>query len=560
VAESGLDAETVAERVTAPVAKGSNPQFKQRRTASALAFESPQDALRQAERDNIRRAGLFFVPLCIGAILVVHFFIEGHPIWQRVYIAALASVLVLQPWVLYLARDPSSYTERRLLVPWVCLALVVAVNQLYWGPFSGGTVVSVLALAVVGPSFSLRLGMIAYLAAAAAHAIGAGLILAGYPDTGVIRGDHLGFGAQLVVSLLVQAILLMAFIFARTGRHSAEKRVTEVYAAVRVIAQREAVLAEARDDLRRALGEGREGLFTGQVLGNYQLGTVLGRGAMGEVYVGTHTETGSEAAIKVLRRSLLAEPDLVMRFVREIETTASIEDRHIVKVLEVGISEAPIPYIAMERLSGESLADMLRRKPRLPLRQLVELVEQVSSGIRVAHACDVVHRDLKPQNLFLTEHEGGSRTWKVLDFGISKLVGQGDELSEDRLVGTPQYMSPEQARGDEVDERADVYGLAAVAYRALTGHPPFARGELHAVVHDVIYSMPIEPNHLADIPEAVEVVLRVGLAKRAQDRFRSIEAFARAIENAARDRLPAALYQQAQELNQERPWAQIRSI
>lgn len=568
--EVGPDVETVTERVTPSpddergrprtreIATGTDPGA-QKSASSRLAFGTPEDALRQAEIDNIRKAGIFFCALAAGAIVVVHFFIDGHPVLQPIYITVLASFFVIHQWIIYLTRRPELYVEERLLLPWFMLSLAAAVNQLYWGAFSGGIVVSVLALSVVGPSFSIRLGLIFYGATAISHMVGAIAVIAGFEDVGVVTGDELPVQTQVVITLLLQGVLVLAFLFARATRRSAVKHITELHEAVRVLGQREAVLAEARDDLKRALGLYGEGVFSGHTFGNYKLDVVIGRGAMGEIYEGIHITSGELAAVKVLRRSSMGTRDLVQRFVREIETMSKIEDEHVVKVLEVGLNEVPIPYIALERLEGESLKEILRREVRMSVRQLVVMVNQVASGISAAHAVNVVHRDIKPQNLFRAVH-GDEQTWKVLDFGISKLVGEGSALTEDRIVGTPQYMSPEQARRESIDMRTDVYGLAAVAYRALTGHAPYARGALHAVIHDVIYSMPIEPKHLADVPDQVDMVLRIGLAKDLGDRFPTVAAFARALTSAADDRLTPAIIAKASELQSRRPWSQIRHL
>src|SRR5262249_34184378 len=154
-------------------------------------------------------------------------------------------------------------------------------------------------------------------------------------------------------------------------------------------------------------------------------------------------------------------------------------------MLEVSDEEAPIPFIAMERLVGSDLAEQLRETPRMTLSAAVDLVRQVASGIATAHAAGIVHRDLKPQNLFLAERESGRPVWKVLDFGLSKLVDQTVTLTRGLVIGTPAYMAPEQAAGRDTDRRTDVYALTAILYRVLTGEPPFNASDAVATVLEV---------------------------------------------------------------------------
>jgi len=148
---------------------------------------------------------------------------------------------------------------------------------------------------------------------------------------------------------------------------------------------------------------------------------------------------------------------------------ARLESPNIVHVYEVSPPSAPVPYLAMERLRGTDLASRLRKENRIPSDELVVLLDQVARGLEVARLAGVVHRDLKPHNLFL--HDGA--TWKILDFGVSKLADSEGTLTGEGIVGTPQYMAPEQASGGQVSHLADVYALGAIAYRCLTGRSPF---------------------------------------------------------------------------------------
>jgi len=220
-----------------------------------------------------------------------------------------------------------------------------------------------------------------------------------------------------------------------------------------------------------------------------------------------------------------------------------------VRVLEVGDESAALPYLAMERLSGEDLAQILRREERLEPARVVELVRQVGRGLTVAATAGIVHRDLKPQNLMSADG-----VWKILDFGVSKLVEHGGTLTEGEAIGTPHYMAPEQARGGDVDARTDLYALGAIAYRSLTGHPPFKGGSPSEVLLAVISTMPVRPSALAALPRDVDAALALAMAKRPDDRFDSADRLADALEAALAERLDDTLRKRAARLVMIQPW------
>jgi serine/threonine protein kinase len=223
-------------------------------------------------------------------------------------------------------------------------------------------------------------------------------------------------------------------------------------------------------------------------------------------------------------------------------------------VREIGEAPEGSAYIAMELLDGDDLASLLRGSATLPLEHCVDLVRDVARGLEALHAANVVHRDLKPQNLFRCR--GTKPSWKILDYGVSKLVDGTATLTEGNLVGTPAYMSPEQAQGRAVDPRSDVFALACVAYRVLTGRRPFAGADTPQLLYQVVYNAPIRPRELSSaIPRDVELVLAIAFAKRPEDRFRSAASFAVAFEAAARGELDAALRDKAEKLLVALPWA-----
>jgi serine/threonine-protein kinase len=263
-------------------------------------------------------------------------------------------------------------------------------------------------------------------------------------------------------------------------------------------------------------------------VGSFQLGVVIGRGAMGEVYEARHVDTGEEAAVKLLHPNVVGDRGYVERFVREVQAARAVESPHIVRVLQVSDPGAAFPFLAMERLRGHDLAHTLRTRRRLGRERVLQLVREVGAGIEAAGNAGIVHRDIKPQNLFL-HGAGDARVWKILDFGVSKLGGGGGTLTQGRVVGTPGYMAPEQAQGKDVDSRADLYALAAIAYRAITGHPPFTGKDAATTLYHVVYDMPRRPSELAELPPDVDAVLAIALAKNPDDRFFTAFEFAGAL-------------------------------
>ncbi len=209
--------------------------------------------------------------------------------------------------------------------------------------------------------------------------------------------------------------------------------------------------------------------------GRYLIEEHLATGGMGAVFRARHVYMRKDVALKVLRPDLSASAELVERFRREAEIAASLEHDHIVRVTDFGRSPEGWLFLAMELLFGESLFDRLRREGFLPPEEAVTILWQVCAGLEAAHARGVVHRDLKPENVFLARSPGGREVAKILDFGIAKMADPSEvgATQAGMVVGTPEYLSPEQATGSEVDGRADLYTVGLIAWRALTGRHPF---------------------------------------------------------------------------------------
>ena len=270
---------------------------------------------------------------------------------------------------------------------------------------------------------------------------------------------------------------------------------------------------------------------------------------MGEVYEAQRVGDKAEAAVKLLHPGTLSDPTHVARFVREAETTSKLDCPHIVRVLEVGTTTGEVPFLAMERLRGNDLAHTLRRQRRLALPAAASLSEQIAAGLEAARVAGIVHRDLKPHNVFV----GADGLWKILDFGVSKSGGSGT-LTRGHVIGTPAYMAPEQARGEDVDHRADVYSLAAILYRSVTGHPAFTGKDVPTTLYDVVYRIPTQPSMLVQLPADVDRVLALGLAKASRDRFATALELATWFTAAIRDELSPEQRRRADDLTAKHPW------
>ncbi len=280
------------------------------------------------------------------------------------------------------------------------------------------------------------------------------------------------------------------------------------------------------------------GALTGAVLGGaYQVTHLIGEGGMGAVYEALQLRLNKRVAIKVMSRELASNSEALARFRREAEVTSRLGHPHLVNVMDFGATDSGEPYLVMEYLDGEDLDHRIRRLTRLPLETAVEITRQVASALSAAHDEGIVHRDLKPGNVFLVKVKGEADFVKVLDFGISKIKASRTKLTRaSAVMGTPEYMSPEQATGliEEIDHRADQWALGCIAWEMLSGHAPFIADDMAALFYQVINMDPHPLSRRAPgLPAEVESVLRRALAKQAANRYPLIKDFSRAFETAA---------------------------
>jgi hypothetical protein len=266
--------------------------------------------------------------------------------------------------------------------------------------------------------------------------------------------------------------------------------------------------------------------------GSYRVIRPLGSGGMGVVYEASHLRLAGRYAVKLLNAATAGHPEGLERFRREAQVTSGLRDPAIVQVIDFNQLDDGTPYLVMEFVEGRELAAVIAEEAPLSPTRTAHLVQAIAGGLGAAHRCDVVHRDLKPQNVFVLGADGGrgQERVKILDFGISKMrsASTPQMTAESALLGTPQYMSPEQARGavHEVDARTDQFALAVMAYEMLAGRPPFVAAGAATLLYKIVHE---DPPPLAQLrlglAPAVETVLRVALSKRREDRYPTIEDF-----------------------------------
>jgi serine/threonine protein kinase len=274
--------------------------------------------------------------------------------------------------------------------------------------------------------------------------------------------------------------------------------------------------------------------LTGQLLaGKYRVGDRLGSGGMGEVYEAVQEGLGRRVAVKVMSGPMASDPQLLERFQREARAVAALGHPHIVQVTDFQDNPGEPPFLVMERLIGESLGDLLEREPMVTPPRACRIAEQTLSALSAAHDAGLVHRDVKPDNIFLCQADTGSDIVKLLDFGVAKAMEEtqhGKLTSTGAIVGTLVYMAPEQARGEAIDTRADVYALGACLYHMLAGQPPFVAPNAARLLSMVCNQAPTPLGALRpDLDPGLVAIVTRATAHHAQDRFPSARAMMAAI-------------------------------
>ena len=262
----------------------------------------------------------------------------------------------------------------------------------------------------------------------------------------------------------------------------------------------------------------------------------LGEGGMGTVFEAEHIALGRSVAVKVLNHTHATKKDSIRRFQQEARSAGAIGHQNICGVMDLGTLDDGSPYIVMERLQGETLAERVAAEAGLPFDDVIDILVQVLSGLVAAHEQQIVHRDIKPENIFLTRRVGCPPLVKVLDFGVSKMTGplgasvRQEDLALTRtgmVMGTPYYMAPEQARGErDLDARVDLYACGVILYEALTGRRPFVALNYNALLVQILTATPRAASDLRPaLPLGFEAVIEKAMARRREDRYATASDF-----------------------------------
>jgi len=498
--------------------------------------------------------------LCVlGGGFLVLMAERPQPLW--IALASMGAIVALVGVILLRVRRGIDASPR---APWILIGALSVGPAYFVGITSAyAAVVATILLhagvvtrastrpALQAPWVELRI----LAAVIVAHtAVGVAILAGALPDAGLypVR-EPLATQAEAAVTLAaIQLIYIGALAVSYRLDVAYRAAIAAADRAAREAARAQALLDTARSQLGRTLADPGPGLFTGHRVGAYRLGPLVGRGGMGEVYDASHVDTGRRAAVKLLRVDRLGDRHALERFLHEATALARLDDDAVARVYDVGGLDGEIPHIAMEFLDGQDLATILRDRAPMARAELDALIRDVARGLDAAHAAGVVHRDIKPRNLVRVTQGDGAR-WKVVDFGIAKLLDQSLGTTGRVVVGTPAYMAPEQAAGRTIDRRADVYSLGLVMYRLVVGRPAFVGGDPGTVL-EVIRDGVLDPRHSSDVDADLELVLRIALAFDPADRFASAGELAAAYRAARGGWMSPALRARGEELLRREPW------
>ena len=502
------------------------------------------DGLRNVEAARASTIGLLHAVICGACLVWLPALRETTPERNPVLGGLFALMFVMSLIVWRRAKVPDLYTQALFRTYGVVAVLCSMAAVLYLGPFSPTTLAVTLGISFFGQSDD-RLGalLICGSAVGICSLIMIGVVSGSFPDVGVFLGVEAGVEGMLFMTLMVPLILSITFIQARWTREATKRAMSVAVSSAMDVKLKNVQLEEAQAELQRIFGpDGLVGQYTGRLVDGYRLGPLLGRGASGEVYDAVEEASNRRFAIKLLLGQDSQSPAMIARFKREGEISIEISSSHVAKVSRVGCSAAGILYILMERLEGDDLARLLRERGRLSVNAALTMVRHVCRGLEQAHRSGVIHRDVKPHNIFLHRPSESKGVWKVLDFGISKWASSNSTITKlGIVVGTPRYMSPEQARGEPVDHRSDIYSLGAVLYRCLTGLPPYSVGGLGAL-SAAAFQRPVSPSRLVPgLDLQIAAVLAVAMAPKPAQRFQSASAFSKAFKSALEGRLDSDL-------------------
>jgi hypothetical protein len=519
-----------------------------RSTAKELLDSTePTAALLHEEKARTRRIAPIMAAIAVVAAACLPLF-GGTPWAKNLLYLTLAASIAAMLWIWWLAFQPKRVGWQTTFARSTAFSATCAAS-IYFGIFSPAPIVMALAVVIFALHAHVGLARGTYIAAALTQATITALdALQIVPDPGLIRADDMDTPEKLVGQFLVQFLLLAGYLLGRITRASSSEALAMTQQAMRELARREVIAREAREGAMRALNIGGIGRLSGSVFGNYKLAEIIGHGGMGEIYRAEHVTLKTPAAVKVLHPHLCHDTKQMERFLREAQLSASLDSPYIVRVLDASGSPQG-QFIAMELLKGHDLATHLQTKGLLSLKLLLQLADQVGQGLDAAAKADIVHRDIKPQNLFLAEtaskdenrkkkraksesQEEPELHCKILDFGVARAMSGGNLTQGESVLGTPNYMAPEQATGKTIDHRADLHALMGVLYRACTGFVPFTGESSQAILYSVVHEMPEPPSVRGGLPESLDSFFSKGFAKDPDARYQSGKELYEALERA----------------------------
>lgn len=298
---------------------------------------------------------------------------------------------------------------------------------------------------------------------------------------------------------------------------------------------------------------GEANLIGKMVGGRYKVLKQLGEGGMGQVYLAEHVRMKRKSAIKIMRPALVHEPEALQRFTREAENASKISHPNVAGIFDFGETDEGLVYLAMEFIDGESLSATLKREVAMHPVVAADIIAQASDALQAAHDLGILHRDIKPDNVMVSQRNDGTFVVKLVDFGIARTMDRGAQqvTRTGFAVGTPEFMSPEQLSGDVLDARSDQYSLALVSFITLTGHDAFANSNSK---ESLIARLTSRPRRLDEVrsdlewPESIQEVFDKALAPDPADRFPTVAEFGMTLANAVSEMTPtqtAEMYRHA---------------
>jgi serine/threonine-protein kinase len=279
--------------------------------------------------------------------------------------------------------------------------------------------------------------------------------------------------------------------------------------------------------------------------GRYKLEKVLGQGGMGVVYAAQHVVLGKRLAIKILKSDVSKDQEIIARFRQEAQSASAIGSQHIIDISDFGQLPDGSTYFVMELLDGQELTKAIENERPIPPERVLHIAKQLCDALGAAHERGIVHRDMKPDNVFLIKRGNDKDFVKVLDFGIAKVGGASSKLTRaGQVFGTPHYMSPEQCSGQAVDHRTDIYAVGVILYEMSVGRVPFDADNLMGILTKHIYEQPIPPHTLpppVNVPAGLEAIILKCLAKQADARYQSMAEVRADLETFERGHTPNAV-------------------